>query len=64
MVVQVKEKLQELLFENRILEGYKRGEYFRSMDEAISAYRFQLESKKRRKDELGQVIEQLEKEKE
>ena len=54
-----KQRVQNTISENKILESYIRGENYVSTDEAITAYRFNLESKESKLKELDGIINQL-----
>lgn len=58
----LKEKLQDYLYENDVLERYLRSESFRSLDEAFIGYKHLIEELKNEKDSLNNVLRAYEKE--
>ena len=54
-----KQRVQNTISENKILESYIRGENYVSTDEAITAYKYNLESKESKLRDLDGIISQL-----
>lgn len=58
----VKDKIQDFLYENDVLERYLRSEAFKEYDESICCLRFKMENLSVRKINLNMVLEDLERE--
>ena len=60
----MKDKTQVIINENNMMEAYIRGEYYTSTDEAITAYKYNLEGKEATSRELEGMISLLKSEEE
>ena len=56
---EAKNKIQQIISENKLLESYIRGEYYNSADDAIAAYKYNLEGKEQKLKGLEDIITQL-----
>ena len=58
-IMELKQSIQAVISENRVLESYVRGENFSSTDDTVNAVKYLYSSKEAKLKELESVVEQL-----